>query len=782
LEKEPQHRYATAQELADELGRFLEDKPIHARPVSVAGKTWKWCCRQPVRASLIGALSLVLVLGIAGISWEWRRAELERRTALVNEQLALRQAYAGDMNWAQRSLEQGDLGRARSLLAKYRPEPGSKSKVQSSEFRVQSPQSEADLRGWEWRYLWGLCRSDEHTMLAPPFTKTSWPSLVLSPDGKWLGVCPGWGRIELWDLATRRLTDTITNQGPPGAVQFSADGRFLVYANRNVGGNPVVSFWDVAERQVARDLPQPGPVASLAFSPSGKWLATSHVNPDPRFRLWEMPAGKLLMDLPATTSSIGTFPLPLFSPDGTILACGENLGQIHLLNLTTGVTNEIQSPAEGVGVYTMAFTPDSRVLASGYGWTHNAIHLWDVATGRPLGTLEGHRSSPSKLIFAPDGQTLYSSSFDQSIGIWDRAQRKLIRRLQGHTGGVTGLALSPDGETLVSCAQDSSVRVWNLRAKARPPTERTLPLGVGPYGATFTADNHLITASPTNAVTIWEVPTAAEIHPIPALGMGNLSVALSPDQRLLAVGSVDGTLKIWDLQRRFVVGQWQAHHLPIFRMEFLDGGRSLFSVATPADFNSELKRWEVGSWRPLPVGVADVEWCWGLAQSPDQRFLALSYGIKPVKVWDSASGRLEATLGSGKGFCPRFSHDGRLLAAAFLGSAGIWEVGSWRQVAEIQQSAIGAYSVAFSPDDERLVTGTIVPENVPSAVSIWDYRVERELLTLKVDVPWTPWTGWTEFSPDGNTLLAVSWSGTVKLWHAPSWAEIEAAEKAKPNP
>jgi eukaryotic-like serine/threonine-protein kinase len=771
LEKEPLRRYNSAQALEEDLDCFLNSEPVLARPIGAAGRVWRWCRRRPIRASLGAAFLVVLALGVSGISWQWRRAERERRTALANEQLTLRQAYAGDMNWAQRSLEQGDLGRARNLLAKYRTGPGSKSKV-------QNPKSPAELRGWEWRYLWGLCRSDEHTKIAQRFPNSIW-NLVLSPDGTLLGVCHDGGGIELWDLAGRRLATTVTNRGECRAVAFSSDGRLLAFADRDREDRSVVRFWDVLNRRAAWDLPQPSPVTSLALSPDGKWLATVHVNTELRFRLWEIPSGKLTMELPATTLYNGMLPLSLFSPDGTVLARGETQGQIHLLNLTTGVTNEIPSLREGLGVYTMAFSPDGRILAAGYGWTHNAIHLWDVATGRPLGTLEGHQGPPFKLVFSPDGQTLYSASSDQSLGIWDLGQRKQIRRLQGHTDGVTGLVLSPDGRTLVSCAQDGSVRVWDLRAKARPPAERTLPVRTGPYGVVFGADHHLITASPTDSVTVWDVLAAKESERIPALGINNQSVAVSLNKGLLAVGTLDGKVKIWHLQRRCLLGQWQAHRFPIIALQFLDGGRSLLSAAVTPDLNNELKRWEVGSWRELSMSPADLGMCWGLAQSPDQRLLVLTYGAKPVKVWNNASGRLEAALGSEGGFCPRFSHDGRLIAAALRYRARVWEVGSWRQVAEIEQRASGTYSVAFSPDDQRLVTGSLVGENVQSAVSIWDYTVERELLTLKAEDSWVPWTAWTDFSPDGNSLLAVSWSGAVKLWHAPSWAEIEAEEKAE---
>ena len=95
LEKDPTRRYATAQALADELGRFLRGEPILARPIGPSGKVWRWCRRQPVRAGLIAALVAVFGLGLAGVLWQWHRAEThaaaERRQS-ARAETALREA------------------------------------------------------------------------------------------------------------------------------------------------------------------------------------------------------------------------------------------------------------------------------------------------------------------------------------------------------------------------------------------------------------------------------------------------------------------------------------------------------------------------------------------------------------------------------------------------------------------------------------------------------------------------------------------------------------------
>src|SRR5207247_776882 len=120
LEKEPARRYQTAQELADELSRFLRDEPIEARPVTHFEQAWRWCRRKPALASLGAALVLVFTLGFSGTLWQWRQAmhnaqaeAKQRQFAEENRERAEQNLYSADMHEAETALEKGDLGRAR---------------------------------------------------------------------------------------------------------------------------------------------------------------------------------------------------------------------------------------------------------------------------------------------------------------------------------------------------------------------------------------------------------------------------------------------------------------------------------------------------------------------------------------------------------------------------------------------------------------------------------------------------------------------------------------------
>ena len=195
LQKEPAKRYASAQALAEDLESWLRAEPIQARRATQAERIWLWCRRQPVRASLIGALALAVALGLSGVIWEWNRAR-------AGELRARQNAYAADMNLAQAALDRGDLEGALDLLNRQRPSPGQR-----------------DLRGWEWRYFWQRCRSDERFLLWKYHAAVR--ALAFSADGKWLALRREGGVVALWDAVSRRSVAELPGAGNPKALALS---------------------------------------------------------------------------------------------------------------------------------------------------------------------------------------------------------------------------------------------------------------------------------------------------------------------------------------------------------------------------------------------------------------------------------------------------------------------------------------------------------------------------------------------------------------------------------
>jgi serine/threonine-protein kinase len=129
LEKEPGKRYRSAAELAADLERYRHGEPIHARPIGMFGRSWRWCRRKPVVAGLLAALALVFVGGLAGIVWQWQEAAANAERA---DQLALRWKIERDAAVDEREHAEKSLKRANKLVERltslgdrlFREEPG----------------------------------------------------------------------------------------------------------------------------------------------------------------------------------------------------------------------------------------------------------------------------------------------------------------------------------------------------------------------------------------------------------------------------------------------------------------------------------------------------------------------------------------------------------------------------------------------------------------------------------------------------------------------------------
>ncbi len=347
LEKEPARRYATAQALADELNRFLNGQPVLARPIGRADKAWRWCQRNPTLAGTGAVAVLAVALGFAGVLWQLQRAESQRRRAEAGEQFALQNAYAADLNQAQRSLEEGDFGRAVGLVDKYRP---------------ATNQPSTDMRHWEWRYLWQLCQSDESSTLC---RYPTWIGAVaVSPDGKVLAVQKGDG-VALWDWAGRRELRTLPVSGWRGAMAFSPVGSLLAAASCDATGQAEVTLWDANTGGAKARLPHAVLVKSLSFSADGKLLAT--MDGKGTIRVWDVESQRSLTNLVTSSGTVNR--VVRLSPDGSRLAFGDKDGCVRVLNWRTGTTClEIPPlhPEDGQ-VTAIAFSPNGRLLAWGVG-------------------------------------------------------------------------------------------------------------------------------------------------------------------------------------------------------------------------------------------------------------------------------------------------------------------------------------------------------------------------------------------------------------------------------
>ena len=142
LSKEPRDRYPSARELADDLNRWLDGRPILARPASRVERAVKWVRRHRLVAALSAAAVIGAILGVSGLAWGWSAAVAARDDALKGEDIARHLAYAATLNLAERDWRDANVAQVLRHLDETRP-----------------PRGKSDLRGFEWYYLDRLCHS-----------------------------------------------------------------------------------------------------------------------------------------------------------------------------------------------------------------------------------------------------------------------------------------------------------------------------------------------------------------------------------------------------------------------------------------------------------------------------------------------------------------------------------------------------------------------------------------------------------------------------------------------
>jgi len=302
--------------------------------------------------------------------------------------------------------------------------------------------------------------------------------LAFSPDGRTLASsgCHGAdateqckpGEVRLWNVASRQpLGQPLTyHDGWVNDVAFSPDSRLLASGS----DDKTIVLLDVTSR---RPLDPPlvghtGWINSVAFAPDGRTLTSASL--DQSIILWDVvthrPIGQPLTGHMAEVKSVA------FSPDGKTLASGScakpidkggcSQGEVRLWDAAT--RRQIGSPlaAHANLVYSVAFSPDSKTLASGSG--DNNIILWNVATRQPLGSpLTGHKAAVWSLAFSPDGKTLASGSKDGTVILWDVATlQPIMPPFKGHTNTVFSVAFSPDGRTVASGSKDTNIILWDV--------------------------------------------------------------------------------------------------------------------------------------------------------------------------------------------------------------------------------------------------------------------------------------------------------------------------------
>ncbi|MEZ6063751.1 MAG: serine/threonine-protein kinase [Planctomycetaceae bacterium] len=776
IAREPASRYRTAVDLAEDLRRFLADRPIVARRTTLRERMWLWCRRSPAVASLVGVVALLLI--VLTITSGTAAFRLRRQNVAMNESLTRATAAEASERTARELADRRlfDAYLAQARAGRWSDRPGRKFDSleairKAAEMLPSLALGESAVRELRDEAIGSLVLVDVRPDIrwpedAPPgasvrhtaFDQRLERTARLDPDG---------------EIVVRRLSDQAELLRLPGMwldehrtphIQFSPDDEYLAASGQTADAGVRLRVWNVKDRTLLLDEAQDVWTFGYqyAFSADSRMMAIQRSAR--QVDIFELPSGKTIHQL-----AVSMLNCVAFHPNGRQLAVvtGSGGSEVSIVSLESGEVEYVLPHPQGVPHIT--FSEDGRLLSA--ACFDRNVYVWDTARlDQPWAVCRGHLSNAIASAFSADGALLMSTSYDGTTRLWNPRHGRQLVAVSGR-----GVKFSRDGRWLGFSDPAAGYGRFEVSTGSECRLLSTTPPHDSVVAAGFSPDGRFVAAaSKASGVDVWEAATGSDVARFRG-EQGTSSVSFTGDGQSLitASGYLDASIDRWSVDALaagrmtdLLAGRESLARATSFPIEVAvsrNGRRMAASLAPdvihaydPADPTNPVRM------KPVP------SYSWFVAISPDGRRVAASEKRNPdVPVWDAESGDLLVHLRTtdSLGGLVSFSPDNRWLIVSEFGRFVFYDTQTWQECRRLPGAGPVCYGrLAFTPDMSLCAALS------QHAVTLYDPATFQDVATLSTSQSEQLATGYPEgtgglsFSPSGDQLAVGTMQGTVQLW------------------
>lgn len=780
---DPDQRYRTAEDLAEDLQRFLDNQPIHARRPTITDRFSVWSRRN--QGLLWGTTTVLAVVAIVSTTSALliRGAHNETEAALTETQ---RKSDALEIQTgiAQREKQNAQKSYAR-LLAQRGIDGANSGEVKGLFDLADACSAVADIpdQFGPMSRLWGIAQQHHagRIVIADPVADV----IAFSPDSHYIAMARD-NEVWMCSLATGQpIAPTQTVERPVGCLVFSPDGQRLI-AHSAEGSGQLFSSPELMRigqplRHRITTVKYPSMMKSAAaFSPDGQILLTAGVSGTVKF--WNSADGTPAAE-PHTPG--GTVTEVNFHPHGNWFVTGGETTQVWDLE-TRNAVSPLLNHWDGVNGGQVLFSPDGNSVATLQG-------LWDTSDWERQTLRLGGTSSART--FSHDSRLVACARYNWGVRLWDVVQRQPVGKPLLHSARVRALDFSPDGSKLACVSMSESVRVWDVETQSRIHPQFALPGSVSRVH--FSSDGQYLAACSLSGPTrVWRTTAAPKTVTVP-LEFSTPCVCFSSDGQQIAAADVEGRIHIVDFKDMNFEGRWgspdqvkrgpgtefsvadngllghrRSHSQSGLLLQAGERGTQIAALAWSPDGSTiavisdrntiQFLNIVNGSSTTTRIGSNDAVLT-SLSWHPDGKTIAIGAQDWSARVFDVETQSVVQTvrcLEQVHGI--QFHENGKWIITGLQdGTLRVWDPETGQRIGSMRKHKVPVRSVATCEDFLVSVSGSFDD----SVIRVWpanDDAYENGLLVKYADSVRS-----VQFVPGTETLAILDWNGELRLWELP---------------